>query len=226
MQKWPTATHEPIATVCANKTLSSETCGSLELYRQPLLANSWPRFLVPRLKARRGLEIREQRMSRWWAWVLLIVVPSREEICDCLLQIEHSFWEGRGESMSTSSLQDSQRLFPKATQAVNSCLGREDSMVELPTVRAGESRNATFSLNTIMGGIYLHLSFSCVFGVNRNSLHGKTQAARALSSSKCCQIPFLSFHQAPPVSSIKSLIMLPTWTFNNFICVLWESSWV
>lgn len=151
---------------------------------------------MPRLKAWRGLEITEQRTSGWWAWVLLIVVPSREEICDCLLQIEHSLWEGRGESISTSSLQDSQRFFPKATQAVSSSVGR-DSMVELPTVWAEESRNAIFSLNTTMGGIYLHLSFSCVFGVNRNSQPGKTHAARALSSSKCCQIPFLSFHQLP-----------------------------
>lgn len=61
MQKWPRATHEPIATVCANKTLSWKTCGSLELYQQPVLVNSWPRFWRLGLKAWRGLEIREQK---------------------------------------------------------------------------------------------------------------------------------------------------------------------
>lgn len=114
MQKWPRATHEPIATVRANKTLSWETCGSLELYQPPLLVNSWPRFSMLGLKAWRGLEMRAQRTSGRWAWVLLTVVPSREEICDCLLQVEHSLCGEGGESTEHIKLTRLPKALPQS----------------------------------------------------------------------------------------------------------------
>lgn len=197
MQNWPRATHEPIATVCANKTLSWKTCGSLELYQQPVLVNSWPRFSMLGLKAWRGLEIREQKTSGRWAWVLLIVVPSREEICDCLLQVEHFLCGEGGESAEHIKLTRLPKALPQSYTSSKQVPRERRLYGGTAYCLSRGVQECNLSFNTTRGGIYLHLSFSCAFGVNRNSLLGKTHASRALSSSKCCKIPFLCLHQVP-----------------------------